>query len=180
VSQAGLINNLNDGVVWGLVPVVAAAAGLKLTQIGIIAAVYPAVWGLGQLFTGGLSDIWGRKWLIVAGLWIQAIGIGLFALTSGFNIWLVAGVFMGFGTAMAYPTLLAAISDVAHPSWRSTSVGVYRLWRDGGFVVGGLTAGLLADAFSIMVAIGVVGLLTLSSGILVAVVMRETLSSKQG
>ena len=180
VSQAGLINNLNDGVVWGLVPVVAAAAGLELTQIGILAAVYPAVWGLGQLFAGGLSDSWGRKWLIVAGLWIQAIGIGLFALTSGFNVWLLAGVFMGLGTAMVYPTLLAAISDVAHPSWRSTSVGVYRLWRDGGFAVGGLTAGLLADAFSIPVAIGVVGLLTLSSGIVVAVVMRETLSSKQG
>jgi MFS family permease len=179
VSQAGMINNLNDGVVWGLVPVVAAAAGLEIAQIAIVAAAYPAVWGIGQLFTGGLSDRWGRKWLIVVGLWIQAIGIGLFALASGFNIWLVAGVFMGLGTAMVYPTLLAAISDVAHPSWRSSSVGVYRLWRDGGFAIGGLTAGLLADAYGIPVAIAAVGVLTLASGVIVALVMNETLASKQ-
>src|SRR5262249_10105335 len=123
VSQAGLVNNLNDGMAWGLFPLVYAAVGLSLSQIGWVAAIYPAVWGLGQLFTGALSDWTGRKWLIASGMWVQAAGIGAIALSSVF--WGFAGgaVLLGIGTAMVYPTLLAAVGDVAHPAWRAGSVG---------------------------------------------------------
>jgi MFS family permease len=174
VSQAGLVNNLNDGVVWGLVPILLAGAGLPMTEVAVIAAVYPGVWGVSQLITGALSDRWGRKWLIAAGMWVQAIGIGLFVIGQSFAIWLGGAVLLGLGTAMVYPTLLAAISDVAHPEWRASAVGVYRLWRDGGYAVGALSAGLLADAFGLPVAIAAVGGLTLLSGIVTAAVMTET------
>jgi len=174
VSQAGLVNNLNDGVVWGLVPILLASAGLPMTKVAVIAALYPGVWGVSQLFTGALSDHWGRKWLIAAGLWVQAVGIGLFVIGQSFAIWLSGAVLLGVGTAMVYPTLLAAISDVAHPTWRASAVGVYRLWRDGGYAVGALSAGLLADAFGLPVAIAAVGWLTLLSGIVTALVIAET------
>ena len=163
-SQAGLVNNLNDGLAWGLFPLYFAAAGLSVARIGVLAALYPAVWGLGQLVTGGLSDRIGRKPLIVGGMLLQAAAIGLIAATEGFAIWAVGAVLLGAGTAMVYPTLLAAIGDVAHPSWRARSVGIYRLWRDGGFAVGALLAGVLADAFDISVAIWAVAALTAASG----------------
>lgn len=178
-SQAGMINNLNDGLVWGLLPIFLAGAGLPLQQVGIIAAIYPGVWGLGQLMTGALSDRWGRKWLIAVGMWVQAIGIGLFVIGQGFWIWFGGAVLLGLGTAMVYPTLLAAISDVAHPEWRASAVGVYRLWRDGGYALGALLAGLLADLLSIPVAIGVIGGLTFLSGIIVAGIMYETLPARR-
>lgn len=174
VSQAGLVNNLNDGVVWGLVPILLAGAGLPMTEVAVIAALYPGVWGVTQLITGALSDRWGRKWLIAAGMWVQAVGIGLFVIGQSFAVWLGGAVLLGLGTAMVYPTLLAAISDVAHPEWRASAVGVYRLWRDGGYAVGALSAGLLADAFGLPVAIAVVGGLTLLSGVVAATVMVET------
>ncbi len=173
-SQAGLVNNMNDGVVWGLVPIFLAGLGLRLEQVGLIAAAYPAVWGLGQLVTGALSDRWGRKWLIASGMWVQASGIAMLAVGGRFTWWLLGAVTLGLGTALVYPTLLAAISDVAHPTWRGSAVGVYRLWRDGGFAVGGLVAGLLADAFGMPTAIGAAGALTFLSGLVVAVVMYET------
>lgn len=174
VSQAGMVNNLNDGVVWGLVPILLAGAGLPMTEVAVIAALYPGVWGVSQLVTGALSDRWGRKWLIAAGMWVQAVGIGLFVIGQSFAIWLGGAVLLGVGTAMVYPTLLAAISDVAHPEWRASAVGVYRLWRDGGYAVGALSAGLLADAFGLPIAIAAVGGLTLLSGIVTAAVMVET------
>ncbi len=174
-SQAGLVNNLNDGMVWALLPLFLFGKGLPVEQVGIIAAVYPGVWGLGQLATGALSDRWGRKWLIAAGMWIQAVGIGLFVLGQDFWVWLGGSVLLGIGTAMVYPTLLAVISDVAQPAWRASAVGVYRLWRDGGYAVGALAAGLLADAFNIPIAIAVVGGVTCLSGVIVATVMYETL-----
>ncbi|MEW5957461.1 MAG: MFS transporter [Chloroflexota bacterium] len=177
-SQAGLINNLNDGMVWGLVPIFLVGAGLPLEQVGLIAATYPGVWGLSQLLTGALSDRWGRKWLIAAGMWVQANGIGLFVVGQGFWVWLGGAVLLGLGTAMVYPTLLAAISDVAHPEWRASAVGVYRLWRDGGYAVGALTAGLLADTLGIPVAIAAIGGVTFLSGIVVAGVMYETLPKR--
>ena len=177
-SQAGLVNNLNDGMVWGLVPIFLAAAGLPLEQIALVAATYPAVWGLGQLATGAASDRWGRKWMIAWGMWVQAIGIGLFVAARGFWPWLGAAVLLGAGTALVYPTLLATVSDVAHPAWRASAVGVYRLWRDGGYAVGALTAGLLADAFNLSVAIVVIGGLTFLSGLIVAAVMYETLPTR--
>lgn len=177
-SQAGMINNLNDGMVWGLVPIFLAGAGLSLEQIGLIAATYPGVWGLSQLFTGALSDRWGRKWLIAAGMGMQALGIGIFVIGQSFRPWFLGAVLLGLGTAMVYPTLLAAISDVAHPDWRASAVGVYRLWRDGGYAVGALLAGLLADALGIPFAIATIGGLTLLSGLIVAGFMYETLPAK--
>lgn len=175
VSQAGMVNNLNDGMAWGLFPLYYAALGVSIEKIGLLAALYPAVWGLGQLGTGALSDRLGRKRLIIAGMWVQAAGIGLMLL--GEDFWLLASamVLLGLGTALVYPTLLAAIGDVAHPSWRASSVGVYRLWRDGGYVVGAVAAGVLADLLGIQWAIGAIGALTAFSGLVVAGVMYETL-----
>lgn len=174
VSQAGMVNNLNDGLAWGLFPVLFAAAGLTIEKIGILAAVYPAVWGAGQLVTGALSDKYGRKWLIVGGMLLQAVALAMIAVGQDFGIWLAAVVLLGAGTAMVYPTLLAAVSDVAHPEWRARSVGIYRLWRDGGFAVGALLAGVLADAYGIPAAVAVVGAVTGASGVVVAVRMRST------
>jgi MFS family permease len=175
VSQAGLVNNLNDGLAWGLFPVFFADAGLSVARIGIVAATYPAVWGVGQLLTGGLSDRIGRKPLIAGGMLLQAAAIALIAATSGFGAWTVGATLLGAGTAMVYPTLLAAIGDVAHPVWRARAVGVYRLWRDAGFAVGALVAGLVADLVSITAAIDAVAAATALSGLVVIVRMRETL-----
>jgi MFS family permease len=179
VCQAGLINNLNDGLAFGLFPLYFAAAGLGTEQIGFLVAAYPAVWGIGQLATGALSDRWGRKWLIVAGMLIQALGLGLIVLVHTFWPWLFGAVLLGMGTALVYPTLLAAVGDVVHPTSRATAVGVYRLWRDSGYAVGGLLAGGLADLLGISWAIGVVGVLTFLSGIMVVFQMRETLHKHQ-
>jgi MFS family permease len=173
-SQAGLVNNLNDGLAWGLFPLYFAAAGLSVGRIGVLAALYPAVWGVGQLVTGGLSDRIGRKPLIVGGMFTQSVAIGLIAASEGFGGWAVGASLLGAGTAMVYPTLLAAIGDVAHPSWRARSVGVYRFWRDAGYAVGALMAGVLADLFDIRVAIWAVAALTAASGLVVVVRMYET------
>jgi MFS family permease len=174
VSQAGMVNNLNDGMAWGLLPLYFASKGLPLRQISFLAALYPAVWGSAQLLTGGLSDKTGRKWMIASGMMVQAVGILLIVATSGFACWSAAAVLLGLGTAMVYPTLLAAVGDVAHPTWRASAVGVYRLWRDGGYAIGALIAGTLADLFGVPWAIGTVGALTLLSGLIVAIVMYET------
>ena len=173
-SQAGMVNNLNDGVVWGLLPIFLAAKALPLSEIGVIAALYPAVWGLSQLATGALSDHWGRKWMIAAGMWVQAAAIVILVMSESFAGWSAGAVLLGIGTALVYPTLLAAVSDVAHPSWRATTVGVYRLWRDGGYALGALLAGVLADLFSMSTAILVVAALTFASGVITAIMMRET------
>lgn len=173
-SQAGLVNNLNDGLAWGLFPLLFAGAGLGIGRIGVLAALYPAVWGLGQLLTGALSDRWGRKTLIVTGMLAQAAALGIVAGADTFAVWAVAAALLGVGTAMVYPTLLAVIGDVAHPAWRARAVGVYRLWRDAGFAVGALLAGVLADRWGVRVAISVVALLTAASGIAAATRMYET------
>lgn len=173
-SQAGLVNNLNDGLAWGLLPLYFADAGISVARIGVLTALYPAVWGVGQLVTGGLSDRIGRKPLIAGGMLVQAAALALFAGVEGFAVWAVASALLGVGTAMVYPTLLATIGDVAHPTWRARSVGVYRLWRDGGFAVGALLAGVLADTFDIPVAIWSVAGLTALSGLLVMARMYET------
>jgi MFS family permease len=175
VSQAGLVNNLNDGMAWGLFPLFFVAAHMSLEQVGTLAAIYPAVWGFGQLFTGAWSDRVGRKWLIVSGMWVQAAGIGVVLLASGFAGFAAGAAMLGAGTAMVYPTLLAAIGDVAHPSWRASSVGVYRFWRDLGYAIGALLAGLIADALGLPAAMWVVAALTLFSGLVVALRMNETL-----
>jgi len=174
VSQAGLVNNLNDGMAWGLFPIVFAGAGMSLAQIGVLAAIYPAVWGCTQIFTGAWSDRVGRKWLIVGGMWVQAVGIILTAITTSFSGFAAGGVLLGVGTAMVYPTLLAAIGDVAHPRWRASAVGVYRLWRDLGYAIGALLAGVTADWFGIEAAVWLVAGLTFVSGAIAALRMRET------
>jgi MFS family permease len=173
-SQAGLVNNLNDGMAWGLLPIYYAAAGLSVGHIGILAALYPLVWGLGQPLTGALSDRLGRKGLIVGGLLVQAGAIGLIAVGNGFVIWAFAAVLLGAGTALVYPTLLATIGDVAHPGWRASAVGVYRFWRDLGFAVGALLSGVVADLVGFDAAIWAVAGITALSGVAVIVRMYET------
>jgi MFS family permease len=173
-SHAGMVNNLMDGVAWGLLPLVFTGAGLPIAQVGVLSALYPAVWGFGQLVTGALSDRTGRRPLIIAGQLLQGIALALVALGHSFPVWVLAVVLLGAGTALVYPTLLAAIGDVAHPAWRARAVGVYRLWRDGGFVVGALVAGLIADAYGLVAAIWTVAALTAASAVAVAIRMYET------
>ncbi|MFI1522426.1 MFS transporter [Kitasatospora cineracea] len=173
-SWAGLVNNLNDALAWGIFPLLYAAHGLDLGRIGILAALYPAVWGAGQMLTGWWSDHIGRKHLITVGMLLQAAALGLVAVGSTFPVWAAAQALLGAGTALVYPTLLAVIGDVAHPAWRARAVGVYRLWRDGGFAVGALVAGILADAYGLTTAIWAVAALTAAAGVTVAVRMYET------
>lgn len=179
VSQAGMVNNINDGMMWGLMPLLLIRAGISIERIALIAAIYPAVWSMSQLITGTVSDRWGRKWMIATGMWVQSIGIAIFVIGSDFWVWVAGAVLLGIGTAMVYPTLLAAVSDVAHPSWRASAVGVYRLWRDAGYAVGALLAGVLADAMGIPFAVSAIAALTLLSGMIVAVVMHETLAERK-
>ena len=179
VSQAGLINNLNDGMSWGVFPLLFMSMGVGLEGIGWIKAIYPVVWGLGQIVTGPLADKWGRKPLIVWGMFVQVLGhllIGLEIfepLTSG----ILGSIFLGIGTAMVYPALLAAVSDAAHPSWRASSLGVYRFWRDMGYAIGALMAGIVGNLLGLMWAVHIAGFITLLSGILVWVRMKETKES---
>jgi MFS family permease len=174
-TQAGLANNLNDGVAWGLLPFVVAAAGMSLEQVGVLAALYPATWGVTQLATGALSDRMGRKWLIVGGMLVQGSAFVLLVGVSTFVGFAVSGILLGVGTAMVYPTLLAVIGDVAAPSWRSSAVGVYRFWRDLGYGVGALVAGVAADLLGFAGALWLVGLITIASGVIVMIRMTETL-----
>jgi MFS family permease len=178
-SQAGLVNNLNDGMSWGIFPLFFAGFGLGVERIGILKAIYPAVWGVCQTVTGPLSDRWGRKGLIVAGMWVQAGGLLLTAVTHTFRCWFLASVLLGLGTAMVYPTLIASVSDVSHPSWRARSLSVYRFWRDLGYAIGALSAGIMTDLFGAAWAIAVISALTFISGALVAVVMNGRRPTQQ-
>ena len=173
-SQAGLVNNLNDALAWGLLPIVQAAAGLSLAQIGLLAGAYPATWGLAQVATGALSDRIGRKRLIVAGMLAQGAAIAAIAATTGFAPWLLCAVLLGLGTAMVYPTLLAVVADIAQPAQRGAVTGIYRFWRDLGFAVGAVLVGTLADRVDPRAAIVSVAALTAVSGVIVAIRMRET------
>jgi MFS family permease len=172
-SQAGLVNNLNDGMSWGVFPLFFAAFGLGVERIGILKAVYPAIWGILQVATGPLSDRWGRKGLIVVGMWVQAAALLLTALTRQFEYWLVGSLLLGIGTAMVYPSLIAAVSDASHPTWRARSLSVYRFWRDLGYAIGALSAGIIADVLGLSWAIATIAALTFLSGVVVTLVMRE-------
>lgn len=177
VSQAGLVNNLNDGMSWGVFPLLFVANGVSLEGVGLIKAVYPVIWGAGQILTGSLADRVGRKPLIVSGMIVQAAGhavIGL-GLSAPLMAGLAGSVLLGLGTAMVYPALLAAVGDVAHPAWRATSVGVYRFWRDLGYAVGALMAGIVAGMFGLLWAVHVAGILTFLSGLVSWALMNETL-----
>ncbi|MFI5507828.1 MFS transporter [Mycobacterium sp. NPDC051804] len=173
-SQAGLVNNLNFGLSWGLFPLLFASTGMSVARVGVLVAVYPAVWGLGQIATGAMSDRWGRKHLITFGMLTQAAGLALIAAVDTFAWWIVASALLGLGTAMVYPTLLAAIGDVAHPLWRGRAVGVYRLWRDGGYAVGAIVGGVAADLWGLRAAVWVAVAITVMSGLAVAFRMPET------
>lgn len=172
-SQAGLVNNLNDGMSWGIFPLFYATFGLGVERIGLLKAVYPVTWGLLQIATGPLSDRWGRKGLIVAGMWVQAGGLLLTAVTRDFWSWLAGSLLLGLGTAMVYPSLIAAVSDASHPTWRARSLSVYRFWRDLGYAIGALAAGLIADFFGFAWAIASVALVTFLSGAVVAFTMKD-------
>src|SRR5487761_1013197 len=172
-SQAGLVNNLNDGMSWGIFPLFFLSFGLGVERIGILKAVYPATWGILQIATGPLSDRWGRKGLIVGGMWVQAAGLFLTAATTQFEWWLVGSLLLGIGTAMVYPSLIAAVSDASHPTWRARSLSVYRFWRDLGYAIGALSAGLIADLLGMAWAIITVGALTFGSGAVVARLMQK-------
>jgi MFS family permease len=176
ISQAGLVNNLNDGMAWGLFPLFFSAAGMSLERVATLAAIYPATWGLAQLGTGALSDRIGRKWLIATGMWLQAVGIGVVVVASGFVGFAAGAVLLGIGTAMVYPTLLAAIGDIASPAWRASAIGVYRFWRDLGYALGAVIAGLAADLIGLSGAMWIVAGLTFLSGLLVASRMTETVA----
>jgi MFS family permease len=170
--QAGLVNNLNDGMSWGIFPLFFVSFGLSVERIGILKAVYPATWGILQIATGPLSDRWGRKGLIVGGMWVQSAGLFLTALTRSFEWWLLGSLLLGIGTAMVYPSLIAAVSDASHPTWRARSLSVYRFWRDLGYAIGALSAGLIADSFGLASAINSIAALTFISGLAAALLMR--------
>ena len=180
VSHAGLVNNLNDGAAWGLFPLVFAAAGMNLAQIGMLAAIYPAVWGCAQICTSARSPIASAaKSSSSAACGSRPGESPLTALATGFSGFACGGILLGIGTAMVYPTLLAAIGDVAHPSWRASAVGVYRLWRDLGYAVGALLAGITADRFGLTAAVWLVAGLTFVSGVVTALRMTETLAGRR-
>ncbi|MBM7702828.1 MFS transporter [Metabacillus iocasae] len=177
ITFAGISTNLKDGMAWGLFPLFFTNAGLTVSEIGVVVALYPAAWGFFQLFTGTLSDKIGRKWFIVGGMWLQALSLWLILAVGSYSMWIVGAVLLGLGTAMVYPTLQAAISDVAQPGWRASSMGVYRFWRDSGYAFGALLAGLLTDILNVNWAIGLVAILPLSAGIVAAIRLSETLPS---
>jgi predicted MFS family arabinose efflux permease len=172
--QAGLVNNLNDGMSWGILPLFFLAHGLDVAGIGVLKFVYPAVWGICQVATGPLADRFGRKWMIAPGMALQAIALWLTISAGTFRWWLTGSILLGLGTAMVYPALIAVVSDAAAPAWRARALGVYRFWRDLGYALGALLSGILADAFGITWAIATVGTITLLSGIIVAWVMADT------
>ncbi len=166
-SLAGLVTNLKDGALWGLLSILLTGQGLPIGRVGVVAALYPAVWAVSQLVIGPLSDRIGRKPLIVVGLLLQALGVGGFAVGADYLDYLVAAVLTGIGTGMVYPTLQVLVSDVAGPVWRASALGVYRFWRDLGYAVGALGAGAIADAASLGTAFGAVAMLVAGAAILV-------------
>jgi MFS family permease len=179
-SLGGLVNNLNFGLSWGLFPLLFATAGLPVEQIGLLFALYPGVWGAGQLVTGALSDRIGRKKLVSAGMALQAAALAVVAASSGFSGWAAGTVLLGAGTAMVYPTLLAVVGDVAHPAWRGRAVGIYRVWRDLGYAAGAVLGGITADLLGLHAAVWAAAALSAATAAVIAVRMYETLPPRSG
>jgi len=173
ITLAGLANNLNDGMMWGLLPILLYSLSFSIAEIGILAAVYPTIWGLGQLFTGALGDKYSKKLLLVLGMLIQAIGIFMIAYSTGYQTIFIAAVLLGIGTALVYPVFLAAIADYTHPEQRAECIGVYRLWRDLGYAIGALSSGIIADIYGLQTAFIVIGFVTLIAGIQISVRMKD-------
>ena len=173
ITLAGLANNLNDGMMWGLLPILLYSLSFSIAEIGILAAVYPTIWGLGQLFTGALGDKYSKKLLLVLGMLIQAIGIFMIAYSTSYQTIFIAAVLLGIGTALVYPVFLAAIADYTHPEQRAECIGVYRLWRDLGYAIGALSSGIIADIYGLQTAFIVIGFVTLIAGIQISVRMRD-------
>lgn len=167
ISQAGLVNNLNDGMIWGLFPILLAGLGFDLKQIGIVVAIYPTVWGIGQLFTGKLADILPKKGLLFWGMLIQGIVLGLMVFTQQYSYFIVLSAFLGIGTAMVYPTFLAGIAEYTNPKQRAECIGVFRLWRDMGYALGAILTGLIADSFGIYASIGMIAIITIISSLII-------------
>ena len=172
VTQAGLINNLNDGMAWGIFPILLATKGFNLEQIGIVTAVYPAVWGFGQLFTGKMADVFNKKHLLFIGMLLQGIALGLFLFAGSMTHYVVLSAVLGWGTAMVYPTFLATVAENTHPQDRAKSIGIFRLWRDLGYAIGAILTGLIADSFGIDISILAIGVLTILSAVVIAVRMK--------
>lgn len=172
ITQAGFITNFKDGMAWGIFPLFLVGAGMSLSQVGIIAGIYPALWGIGQLASGKLSDYTGRKQMIVAGMFVQGIALLLFGLSTGYAMFLTTAALLGVGTAMVYPTFLAAIADVAHPQERAETIGVFRLWRDSGYAFGAMISGLLADWLSLSAAISITGCIAVCSALVTQARMK--------
>jgi len=173
ITLAGLANNLNDGMMWGLLPILLYSLSFSIAEIGILAAVYPTIWGLGQLFTGALGDKYSKKLLLVLGMLIQAIGIFMIAYSTSYQTIFIAAVLLGIGTALVYPVFLAAIADYTHPEQRAECIGVYRLWRDLGYAIGALSSGIIADIYGLQTAFIVIGFVTLIAGIQISVRMKD-------
>ncbi|SNS12322.1 Predicted arabinose efflux permease, MFS family [Belliella buryatensis] len=172
VTQAGLINNLNDGMAWGIFPILLAVKGFDLEQIGIITATYPAVWGFGQLFTGKMADLYSKKYLLFIGMILQGIALAFFLFASSMTHYLILAAVLGWGTAMVYPTFLATVAENTHPTDRANSIGVFRLWRDLGYAVGAILTGVIADSFGIEMSILSIGVLTGISAMIILFRMK--------
>lgn len=174
VSQAGLVNNLNDGMVWGLFPLLLATRGFSIEEIGIIVAVYPSVWGLGQLFTGKLADLFQKKLLLFWGMFLQALALLVMLKATSFSHFVLLSVVLGLGTALVYPTFLAAVADYTHPTQRAKSIGIFRLWRDLGYAVGAVITGIIADTLGLLTSVGTIASLTLISALIILIRMNKT------
>lgn len=173
VTQAGLVNNLNDGMAWGIFPILLASKGFSLEAIGVVTAIYPAVWGFGQLFTGKMADLYNKKYLLFSGMFLQAIALGFFLFADSLTHYIILSAILGWGTAMVYPTFLATVAENTHPKDRANSVGVFRLWRDMGYAIGAILTGLIADAMGLEASILTIAFLTLASAMVIAIRMKN-------
>ena len=173
ITQAGLVNNLNDGMIWGLLPILLLSLDFNTENIGLLTAIYPTVWGLGQLFTGKLADVYSKKKMLFWGMLMQGLAILIIPAFGDFKVFVVISVFLGVGTALVYPTFLAAIAEVTSPNQRAETIGTFRLWRDLGYAIGAIISGITADLFGVTYAILLIGVITVLSAVVIQIRMPE-------